>query len=80
MGIAQTKKSELFREIEQLPNPCLVELQNFIQYLKFKYSSANVKSERRALQPEKDPILRLIGLADVPSFSDSIDDSFYGAA
>jgi len=79
MGIAQTNKSELFREIEQLPNPSLVELQNFIQYLKFKQSSVKVKSERRALSPENDPILRLIGLADVTPFSENIDDTLYGA-
>lgn len=79
MGIAQTNKSELFREIEQLPNLYLVELQNFIRYLKFKQSNATVKNERLTLSPENDPILRLIGLADVIPFSDSIDDLLYGA-
>jgi len=77
MGIAQTNKSELLREIEQLPNPCLVELQNFIRYLKFKQSSAKVKSEKLTLSPENDPILSLIGLADVAPFSDNIDDTLY---
>jgi hypothetical protein len=34
MEIAQTTKTELFREIEQLSSPYLEELQNFIQYLR----------------------------------------------
>ncbi len=80
MGITQTTKKELLCEIEQLSNSYIIELQNFIQYLKFKQSStAILTSNRRILPPEKDPILRAIGLCDVTPFSDAIDDTLYGA-
>lgn len=79
MGITQTNKAELLQEIEQLSNPYLVELQNFVRYLKFKQSKVQTEGESRILPPENDPILRLIGIADVSPFSDDIDDMLYGA-
>ncbi len=80
MGIAQVSKKELFSEIEQLPNSYLVELQDFIRYLKFKQTATPATSgEQDTLPPENDPILRAIGLAEVPPFSDDIDDLLYGA-
>ncbi|EDN68148.1 hypothetical protein BGP_5392 [Beggiatoa sp. PS] len=79
MEIAQTTKKELFREIEQLSSPYLEELQNFIQYLKFKQTSKVATSiDRRVLSPENDPILRLIGIVDVSPFSENLDDMLYG--
>ncbi len=75
MGITQTTKKKLLFEIEQLSNPYIVELQNFIQYLKFKQSSKAIPlSDRPVVPPEQDPILRAIGIADVTPFSDAIDD------
>jgi hypothetical protein len=79
MEIAQTTKQELFREIEQLSSSYLAELQNFIQYLKFKQTSQVATSiDRKALSPENDPILSLIGLVDVAPFSENLDDMLYG--
>ena len=80
MEIAQTTKKELFREIEQLSSPYLAELQNFIRYLKFKQTGKAAASiERMVLPPENDPILCLIGIADVAPFSENLDDILYGA-
>jgi hypothetical protein len=76
MEIAQTTKKELFQEIEQLSGPYLEELQNFIQYLKFKQTVAT-SIDRMVLSPENDPILRLIGLVDVTPFSENLDDILY---
>ena len=79
MGISQTTKKELLFEIEQLSNPYIIELQNFIQYLKFKQSGKVIlSSDRHVLPPEQDPILREIGLCDITPFSDAIDDTLYG--
>lgn len=76
----QTTKQRLVFEIEQLSTPYLIELQNFIQYLKFKQSSMTAASnDRSMLQPEEDPILRAFGLIDVPPFSETIDETLYGA-
>jgi hypothetical protein len=80
MEIAQTTKTELFREIEQLSSPYLLELQNFIRYLKFKQTDKAATSiDRMALPPENDPILCLIGIIDVTPFSENLDDMLYGA-
>jgi hypothetical protein len=73
-------KQKLLGEIEHLPNPYIVELQNFIQYLKFKQSTMTGEADdKRVLRPEDDPILRAFGLLDVPPFSEAIDDALYGA-
>ena len=80
MEHSHTTKQKLAFEIEQLSNPYIMELQNFIQYLKFKQSSMTAKSsDSRVLRPEDDPILRALGLIDVTPFSETIDDTLYGA-
>ena len=74
-----TKKKIVF-EIEQLSNPYIIELQNFIQYLKFKQASTTEAScDSDVLQPEEDPILRAFGFIDVSPFSKTIDDTLYGS-
>ena len=75
-----TTKQKLAFEIEQLSTPYIMELQNFIQYLKFKQTNIPAPSnDSRILQPEEDPILRAFGLIDVTPFSETIDDILYGA-
>jgi hypothetical protein len=76
----QTAKKKLFSEIEQLSNPYIImELELFIQYLKFKQSGIIIRSgDSDALQPEDDPVLRAFDLVDVAPFSDTIDDILYG--
>jgi len=79
MEIAQTTKKELFQEIEQLPSLYLDELRSFIRYLKFKQTGKVTTSiNKTVLPPENDPILCLIGIADVDPFSENIDDMLYG--
>ncbi|TLU88448.1 MAG: hypothetical protein FDX21_00110 [Chlorobium sp.] len=73
-----TAKQQLLSEIEQLPNVCLSELQNFIQYLQFKQANAN-SSVHHTLQPMDDPILRSSGFIDIEPFSEAIDNTLYGA-
>jgi|GEM_PF-807740 hypothetical protein len=77
----QTAKKKLFFEIEQLSNPYIImELELFVQYLKFKQSGIIIRSgDSDVLQPEDDPVLRAFGLLDVAPFSDTIDDTLYGA-
>ncbi|WP_045219878.1 hypothetical protein [Desulfonatronum thioautotrophicum] len=75
-----TTKQKLVIEIEQLPNISIMELQNFVQYLKFKQAGMTaLSSDIRELRPEDDPILRVCGFIDVPPFSETIDDTLYGA-
>lgn len=79
MGITQATKQTLMAEIEHLSPPYIVELQQFVQYLKFKQSGRAIQShDRPVLAPEQDPTLRAIGLLDMAPFSDAIDDILYG--
>lgn len=69
----------MFQEIEQLSNPYLAELQNFIRYLKFKQTSQYATSINKiTLPPENDPILCLISIADVTPSSETLDESILG--
>jgi hypothetical protein len=78
MEYTDTTKQQLLCEIERLPDVCLSELQNFIQYLQFKQANAN-SSVHHTLQPTDDPILRSFGFIDIEPFSETIDNTLYGA-
>ena len=78
MGMTQATKQQLLCEIEHLSNAYIAELQNFIQYLKFKQSRTDsISGEEQARIPEQDPILHAIGTVDVAPFSETIDDTLY---
>ena len=78
MGMTPATKQQLLFEIEHLSNAYLIELQNFIQYLKFKQSSTgSISHEEQVRVPEHDPILRAIGSIDAAPFSETIDDTLY---
>jgi hypothetical protein len=78
MGMTHTTKQQLLFEIEHLPNAYIVELQNFIQYLKFKQARTDsVSGEKQKNAPDQDPILHAIGTIDVAPFSETIDDTLY---
>jgi len=65
----QTGRQKIIFEIEQLSNPYLTELQNFIQYLKCKQSGMpDALSDARVLRPEDDPVLRAFGMIDAHRF------------
>lgn len=73
-------KQTLAFEIEQLSNPYLLELQSFIQYLKFKQANmAATSNDSRVLRPEDDPLIRAFGSIDAAPFSETIDTILYGA-
>lgn len=72
-------RQKLAHDIEHLSNTHIMELQKFVQYLKFKQASTAVSScEVRAIQPGDDPILSGFGIVDVQPFSENIDDILYG--
>ncbi len=78
MGMTQATKQQLLFEIEHLSNAYISELQNFIQYLKFKQLSMDsISGEEQARVPEQDPILHAIGIIDVAPFSETIDATLY---
>jgi hypothetical protein len=82
MGTTQAVRTQLLVEIEQLSGRYLTELESFVQYLKFKQTSAGSTADRRsrrALSPEADPLLQAIGVAEAEPFADAVDDTLYSA-
>lgn len=68
-------------ETEYLSGQSLQELLNFVHYLKFKEGQgtwlpldADLATD---LDPQDDPILQLIGIADVDPFAEDIDKILY---
>ena len=80
MEAAQSIKQKIIYDIECLNKNYMLELQTFIQYLKFKQSTGiDATDEIPSLPSEDDPILGMIDSIDVPPFSDKIDEILYGA-
>jgi len=68
------------RVVETLGKLSKVEIQNVLKFSEFLlfelHKKRNVPS--RSLDPKKDPILRVIGIAEVEPFADEIDQELYG--
>lgn len=65
-----------FAALEELPKEKVEELLDFTFFL---LKRERAKKSKLTLNPEKDPILRLIGLANEEPFADKIDEELYGA-
>ncbi|MBU3967279.1 MAG: DUF2281 domain-containing protein [Euryarchaeota archaeon] len=60
--------------LEKLPDENIKELLDFTEFLLLKEQS---KKSKLLIDPNKDPILKLIGLANEEPFADKIDDDLY---
>jgi hypothetical protein len=70
----QVLKKRVLKEIEKLPEDYLKEVRNYIDtVLETKRRSRKLKPD-----PDKDPILKLIGIADIEPFGHKIDSELYG--
>jgi hypothetical protein len=69
-------KEIVLNALDELSEEKLVELIDFTEFILSRAKTQ--KLEESLLDPDKDPILRLIGLADVEPFADKIDDDLYG--
>jgi len=76
--LAETLKKQLVRKIDQLPEECLRQVADFIGYLLTKKQCETFLAGDKALDPKQDPILDLIGIADMEPFSQKIDEELYG--
>ncbi len=61
--------------LESLPEEKVKELLDFTEFLLLR---ERTKESELTLNPEKDPILGLIGLADEKPFAERIDEDLYG--
>lgn len=66
-------KEKLIKEVEKLPEDCLQEVLNFVGYILAKEGEKPTPKSLGELDPKKDPILKLMGIADVEPFSQNID-------
>lgn len=76
--MTKTLKDRLLEEIERLPEDRLHEVLDFIECLRTKNMKEAGAGLPESLDPQKDPILKLIGIADVEPFSQNIDEELYG--
>jgi hypothetical protein len=70
----ESVKDSLLIVIENLPYEKVKELLDFAEFLLTKKTEVSEMN----LDPNKDPLLEFIGLGDVESFSDKIDEELYG--
>ena len=68
-------KEIVLAALEDLPEEKVKELLDFTESLLL---SGKTERSESTLDPDKDPILRLIGLVNEEPFADKIDDDLYG--
>lgn len=72
-------KRKLVTEIEKLPEDHLPEVLGFVEKLKAKKMVQKLPPKpKRKLDPAKNPLRGLIGMADVEPFAHKIDEELYG--
>ena len=66
-------------EIEELPEDHLPKVVDFVGKLKIKKRGQKLSPEpKRKLDPTKNPLRELIGIANVEPFAHKIDEELYG--
>ena len=73
----QMLRQALLVEVEKLPEDRLREVLDFVRYLIFK-STYQIPKMEKPLDPQQNPLLKLIGSVDVEPFADNIDEELYG--
>jgi hypothetical protein len=68
-------KLDIHSKIDQLPPERRAEVEDFIDFLRQRTKR---RSEGSPLPAEGDPILGMIGMADVEPFGEEIDEQLYG--
>jgi len=76
--VTKVLKDRLIEEIGKLPEDRLREALDFVEYLRARERRGTVARSSEALDPQDDPILKLVGIADVKAFSQDIDEALYG--
>jgi len=74
---AQVLRQALIAEVEKLPADYLREVLDFVRFILFR-ATYRTPERREPLDPRQNPLLKLIGIADVEPFADNIDEELYG--
>lgn len=71
-------KKRLLDDLEKLDRPDLQKILDFAEFILSRRYKRWESLQDKNLVSERDPLLKLIGLADVQPFADSIDAELYG--
>jgi hypothetical protein len=74
-GFAKSKE-RLLKNLDRVSEAEIQEISDFVEFV-LKKRLKN-KTKKITLNPREDPIFKLIGIADVDSFSGTIDRELYG--
>jgi ATP-dependent exoDNAse (exonuclease V) beta subunit len=74
-GIAKSKE-RLLKNLNRVSEAEIQEISDFVEFV-LKKRLKN-KTKKITLSPREDPVFKLIGIADVKSFSGTIDQELYG--
>ncbi len=72
------KKKKLLENIDKLSESDIQEIMDFVDFILSKHNKEKKHSQLRKLDPKEDPILKLMGIADVKPFAYKIDQELYG--
>jgi hypothetical protein len=75
---AETLKKHLLENLERLPESYIQEILDFAEFIRKKRYRGKTPKKKSKLTPKKDPILKLMGIADIEPFANKIDQELYG--
>ncbi len=75
---AANSKKRLLETLERVPKKNIPEVLDFVEFLLNRPLKRRLISRKAHLNPKKDPVLKLIGVADVEPFAKRIDQELYG--
>lgn len=68
----------VLNNLGKLPEADIQEVLDFIEFIQIKRQKLRRPPQIEQLDPKKDPVLKLMGIADVTPFADKIDQELYG--
>ena len=71
-------KKRLMENLERLPASDIQEVLDFVEFILIKRYQKKKNLPQKRLDLKKDPILKLMGIADVEPFANKIDQELYG--
>ena len=71
-------KKRLMENLERLPASDIQEVLDFVEFILIKRYRKKKNLPQKRLDLKKDPILKLMGIADVEPFANKIDQELYG--
>lgn len=73
-----TDRKQLVQVLDKLPESAVKEILDFAEFMFAKRYKKKNTAQKRMRGAAKDPILKLVGMADVEPFADTIEHELYG--